>query len=203
MWISAYQPLKSKVIFFVFMPMIIHTTSLSLGAETQAEGLYNNQNPPPTKIVVDGLLPFQSLSSWTRSSSTKPSKGKMTSPAAEQQSGAGGLAGGQGGGHGEGLGKTQRFQGQVGPILELLKCYFFPLQIIFIDSYMTTTTYKWTLIALCTLQASCSHAAGQAEIQPLVWNHTSPIEKFQIIFLNHQNFFLVWARPKTKTVLKR
>ena len=37
--------------------------------------------------------------------------------------------------------------------------------------------YKWTLITLCTLQASCRHFAGQAKIQLLVWNHTSPIEK--------------------------
>ena len=37
--------------------------------------------------------------------------------------------------------ESQRFRGQVGPILELLKCYFFPLEIIFIDSYVTTTTY--------------------------------------------------------------
>ena len=34
-------------------------------------------------------------------------------------------------------GEAQRFQGQVGPILELLKCNFFPLQIVCIDSYVT------------------------------------------------------------------
>ena len=101
------------------------------------------------------------------------------------------------------VGVAQRFRGQVGPILELLKCYFFPLQIIFIDSYMTSTTYKLTLIALCTLQASCSHAASQAEIQPLVWNHTSPIEKFQINFFKSPLLFFALARHKTKTVLKR
>ena len=38
--------------------------------------------------------------------------------------------------------RPQRFRGQVGPILELMKCNFFPLKIIFIDYYVTTTTYK-------------------------------------------------------------
>ena len=39
----------------------------------------------------------------------KTQQGRVTSPAAEQQSGSGGLAGGQGEGHGEGLGKIVIF----------------------------------------------------------------------------------------------
>ena len=55
--------------------------------------------------------------------------------------------------------------------------------------YVTIITYEWTLITLCTLQASWRHAAGQTEIQPLVWNHTSPIEKSKNIFFKAEIFF--------------
>ena len=73
-------------------------------------------------------------------------------------------------------------------------------RLVFIDSYVTTTTNKWTLIPLCTLQASCSHAAGQAEIQPLVWNHTSSIEKCPINFWKSQVLFF-WYEPDPKLKL--
>ena len=79
----------------------------------------------------------------------------------------------------------------------------FPLQIIFIDLYVTTTTYKWTLIALCTLQASCSHAAGQAEIQPLVQNQTSIIGKCQNFVLQIRIIFFWYVLdPKLKLFWK-
>ena len=69
--------------------------------------------------------------------------------------------------------------------------------------HVITATYKWTLISMCTLQASCRHAAGQAKIPPLVWNHNSPIEKCTIFFFNVEIFFLVIASVKTRHILKR
>ena len=61
----------------------------------------------------------------------------------------------------------QRFRGQVGPILEFLIVTFFITNYLY-RLRMTTTTYKLTLLTMCTLQASCRHAAGQAKIPPLV-----------------------------------
>ena len=46
----------------------------------------------------------------------KTEQGRVTYPAAEQQSGAGGLAGGQGEGHGEGLGKSGIFWSWTGKL---------------------------------------------------------------------------------------
>ena len=72
---------------------------------------------------------------------------------------------------------------------------------------MTTSTYKWTLNTLCTLQASCRYAAGQAGIQPSVWNQNSAIEKVQtIFFFKHWEFSFyiatVTPNPVLKTALK-
>ena len=39
------------------------------------------------------------------------------------------------------------------------------------------------------LQVSCRHAAGKAEIQPMVWNQTTAVEKIQENYASLQNFF--------------
>ena len=54
--------------------------------------------------------------------------------------------------------------------------------------YMTTTTYKWTFKKLGILQVRGRHSAGRAEIQPLVWNQNSAIQKFQDFFFS--SFFI-------------
>ena len=54
------------------------------------------------------------------------------------------------------------------------------------------------------LQVSCRHAAGKAEIQPMVWNQTTAVEKFQENYTSLQYFFFGYELDsKTKTVLKR
>ena len=56
---------------------------------------------------------------------------------------------------------------------------------------------------LCMLQAICRHAAGQAEIRPLVWNQTSAIYKCQIKFSKHRALFLVIAKVKQDLFWKK
>ena len=80
----------------------------------------------------------------------------------------------------------------------------FKILLLFINNYLnrlhvTTTTYKWTLITMCTLQASCRHAAGQAKIPPLVWNHTSQIEKCISIFFQRGELFFGYSYCENKT----
>ena len=80
----------------------------------------------------------------------------------------------------------------------------FKILLLFIKNYLyrlhvTTTTYKWTLITMCTLQASCRHAAGQAKIPPLVWNHTSQIEKCISIFFQRGELFFGYSYCENKT----
>ena len=59
---------------------------------------------------------------------------------------------------------AQWFWGHVRPISWFLKCCLFPSQKLFYRHNVTTLTNKRTLNTLCTMQAICRHAAGQAEI---------------------------------------
>ena len=65
--------------------------------------------------------------------------------------------------------------------------------------YRLHVTYKWTLISICPLPATCRHAAGQAKIPPLVWNHTSPIEKCRNIFIQYGELFFGYSYRENKT----
>ena len=80
--------------------------------------------------------------------------------------------------------------------------YFFPSQCFFVDAIWLF--YLWMNINfnLCSLQASCRHAAGQAKVQPLVLNHTSWIEKCRNIFVQRRELSLVIATVKTSPVIK-
>ena len=64
----------------------------------------------------------------------------------------------------------------------ILDIAIFFITIDFYRLYVTTTIYKWTLNTLGILQVSCRHAAGKAEIQPLVCNQT-PLFRGQIAIL--------------------
>ena len=53
------------------------------------------------------------------------------------------------------------------------------------------------------MQASCKHAAGQAEIEPLVWNHTSARKKCEIRFSKvHYVLFCLKQQLKQNLFLK-
>ena len=86
----------------------------------------------------------------------------------------------------------------------ILKFYLFLSQIRFYRHNVTTLTNKWTLNTLCTLQESCRHAAGQAEIQPLVGNQTSTREKINKMFFSKVHyFFCCWKlQQKQSLILK-
>ena len=73
---------------------------------------------------------------------------------------------------------------------------------IFYRLYVATATYKLILNTLGMLQASCRHAAGKAEIQPLVWNQISAIGKCQENISNHQHFILYEFDQKLKLFWK-
>ena len=49
---------------------------------------------------------------------------------------------------------------------------------------------------MCTLQAKCRQAAGQADFEPMVWNEPIAIENYDLIFFyNAENFFVLFYLP--------
>ena len=50
------------------------------------------------------------------------------------------------------------------------------------------------------MQATYKHAAGQAEIEPLVWNHTSARKKCEIRFSKVHYVFFCLKQQLKKTV---
>ena len=100
------------------------------------------------------------------------------------------------------------FQYPYAPLTEVLRpslAYFRFLNVTFLITnylyrlHVTAKTYEWTLITMCTLHASCRHAAGQAKIPPLVWNHTSPIKDVDIFIFQRGNLFFGYNYFENKT----